>query len=334
MKSIIAIESMLQEFELRISTAKSQLKRHESGDEKLSLLAQSSVENSLEKHTLLVDKYKQIIDILYKTEKSDSYEHQRLRSAVQRKKYYKYAREQNGKIKYKENDEKIEAAMIIDELPEETIFEERELFEMSFKNIEKYLDLPTSAQADLKNIQNEFRGLVQGFTEENIRSLELLNYLIPILIFYFYVFILSIEDYKKNHLFEDTTDMKFFPNYQDWWIIGLWSDSSAYFSLYKWKKTIKDSCYTNEQKHAWEVIFNNWVFVKSLLSQKSKVAFEYHYIFDSLLFKYTKLDSEFESINHDIQKQEIQEFIKNEDLFAFAKNHNVITPYIRYKMSD
>jgi hypothetical protein len=333
MKSMLALEKLIKEVELRIAVSKGQLARHNTGEEKLSLLSESSAENSLDKHIPLLDKYKKLLKDFIKIEKLDSFEHRRLRAGIERKKYYKYHRKVKKKIKYKENDEKIEATMIIDELPEEFALEERELFELTSKNIEQYLIFHPTSESDFKEIQDEFNTLIKDYTDESIKSLELLNYMIPIIIFHFYLFMLNIIDCKNNESEEEITELNFFPKFQDWWITEMWSNDNAYFALFQWKNTITDLCMDTNQKKVWEIIFNNWIFAKSLLCEKSTVAYEYQYIFDTLLYDYVQLESETdESIILGSQK-ELEEFIKSEDLLSVMKDHHVITPYVEYKFN-
>ena len=334
MKAMIALEKLIKDIELRISISKGQLARHNSGEEKLSLLSQSSAENSLDKHIPLLEQYKKIFNDFKKIEKEDSFEHRRLRAAVERKKYYKYHKKVNKKVKYKENDEKIEATMIIDELPEEFIIEDRELFEMTTKNVELYLIFHPNAEEDLIKIRDEFNNLIKDYTDENIKSLELLNYMIPIVIFHFHLFILNIIDYKNNELDEKIEEIDFFPKYQDWWIINMWSCDNAYFALFQWKNIVSDLCMDQNLKDVWEIIFNNWIFVKSLLCEKSTVAYEYQYIFDSLLCDYVKLESEIDAKVILNSQDALKEFILSENLFLVKKDHHVITPYVSFKLND
>jgi len=334
MKAMIALEKLIKDIELRISISKGQLARHNSGEEKLSLLSQSSAENSLDKHIPLLEQYKKIFNDFKKIEKEDSFEHRRLRAAVERKKYYKYHKKVNKKVKYKENDEKIEATMIIDELPEEFIIEDRELFEMTTKNVELYLIFHPNAEEDLIKIRDEFNNLIKDYTDENIKSLELLNYMIPIVIFHFHLFILNIIDYKNNELDEKIEEIDFFPKYQDWWIINMWSCDNAYFALFQWKNIVSDLCMDQNLKDVWEIIFNNWIFVKSLLCEKSTVAYEYQYIFDSLLCDYVKLESETDAKVILNSQDALKEFILSENLFLVKEDHHVITPYVSFKLND
>jgi len=334
MKAMIALEKMIKETEQRIAIAKGQLARHNSGEERLSLLAESSAENSLENHTHLLEKYQYILEDFLKIEKLDSFEHRRLRAAIERKKYYKYHETKKKKIKYKENDEKVEATMIVDELPEEFIIEDRELFELAFKNVEEFLILDSESESELQKIQEEFNNQIKNFTDENIKSLELLNYIIPIVIFHFHLFIVNIISYKESESIEEITQIDFFPKYQDWWITEMWSCDNAYFALFRWKNSVTDLCMNEKLKDAWEIIFNNWILVKSLLSEKSTVAYEYQYIFDSLLYDYAKLESEINETTIFNSQKELEVFINGEDLLCVVPEHDVLTPYVHYKLKN
>ena len=334
MKSIIALEKLIKDVELRIAVSKGQLSRHNSGEEKLSLLGESAAEHSLEKNIPLLARYKNLLRNFQKVSEFDSFERRRLRAAIERKKYYKHHRNSTKTIKYKTNDEKIEATMIIDELPEEFMIEERELFEMSSKSIEEYLIFHPESELDLKTIQEKFNTLIKNFTDENIKSLELLNYMIPIVIFHFHLFILNILDLVNDGAEEPINEIDFFPKYQDWWITQMWSNDNAYFALYKWKNTITELCMDTNQEKAWEIIFNNWIFAKSLLSEKSTAAYEYHYIFDSLLCDYVQLDAETDESTILASQKELERFIKNEDLLSVLPEHNVITPFMKYKLNN
>mgnify|MGYP000013956563 CR=1 FL=1 len=334
MKSIIALEKMIKDLEVRIAISKGQLARHNSGEEKLSLLAEASADNSLETHTPLLDEYRSLMKELEKFEKSDSYEHRRLRSAVERKKYYKYNVKKAKKQKLRENDERIEAAMIIDELPEEIILDNQELFEMSTRNMHQYLIFTDDSKTQLNDIQEEFNTLIKGFTDENIKSLELLNYMIPILIFHFVVFVQNIIEFKNNESEDKIIELDFFPRYHDWWINELWESHISYFSLMKWKNDVAKACLERKQEKAWTILFNNWIFIKTLINEKSELAFEYQYIFDSLLKKYVKLESELDKKIVKNSKKEMQTYIESEDLLSLLPQHHVLTAYVKYKKSN
>jgi len=333
MKAMIALETIIHDLELRIKTAREQLARHESGEKKLTLLSKSSAENNLELHKPLVEHYKALLKEFEKFEKLDCFEHRRLKAAIERKKYYKFNKQEKNKkkVRYKENDENIEAAMIIDELPDETILDEEELYRISFATLQDYIPYHSDAKEELISIQNEFNNLIKNFTDENIRSLELLNYMIPILIFHLNLFKMNLQEEQTYQEQAENIDVSFFPKYHDWWIDELWTSHIAYFSIFKWKKDISLLCRTQKQKQAWRILFNNWIFVKTLLSEKSNLAFEYQYIFDTLINKYVNLTSE---LNKDViekEKEAIKYFIKEENILSLSSEHNVLTPYIHYK---
>jgi len=332
---MVALEKMIAELELRIKVARGQLSRHNSGEEKLTRLAESSAENSLEKHIPILERYKNILKEFEKIEKLDSYEHRRLRAAIERKKYYKYNKKEHNKqkVKYKDNDERIEAAMIIDELPEEILLDSEELFHIASESLKEHIPFPNDANKNLLKIQAEFNQLIKNFTDEHIKSLELLNYMIPIVIFHFEIFKQSIIEEQLNDNKEKTLDLDFFPKYHDWWISELWSSHIAYFSLFRWKKKILKLCKTENQQNAWKILFHNWIFVKTLLSEKSNPAFEYQYIFDTLMNNSVELRSELDATIVKNSREKMKKFITNENLFTLHDDHHVLTPYVKYKKS-
>ncbi|MDC0933597.1 hypothetical protein OAR97_07065 [Arcobacteraceae bacterium] len=337
MVTIIALEKIIKDFELRVAVSKGQLSRHNSGEEKLSLLAESSAENSLEEHAPLLDKYRKMLKEFVKIEKLDSYSHRRLRAAIERKKYYKYNIKKNTnntkKQKFRENDERIEAAMIIDELPEEIVLDNEELFEISTKNLERYLNFSGDVKNELFTIQEEFNNLIKSFTDENIKSLELLNYTIPILIFHFHILKLNIIEQNEEQNIK-VQSLGFFPKYNDWWIQELWESHIAYFSLMKWKSDVSDNCITDDLKKGWAIIYNNWIFIKTLINEKSDLAFEYQYILDTLLFKYANLESELDKKIVEKAKNEMKEELNSKKYSVTPLKCEIVTPYVNYKISN
>jgi hypothetical protein len=337
MVTMIALEKIIKDFELRVAVSKGQLSRHSSGEEKLTRLAESSAENCLDEHVPLLDKYRKILKEFEKIEKLDSYEHRRLRAAIERKKYYKYNKNKNNpgskKQKFRENDERIEAAMIIDELPEELVLENDELFEISTKNLERYLNFSGDVKNELLTIQEEFNNLIKSFTDENIKSLELLNYTIPILIFHFHILKINIIEQNEEHNIQ-LKSLSFFPKYNDWWIQELWESHVAYFSLMKWKNDVSNNCLSDDLKKGWAIIYNNWIFIKTLINEKSELAFEYQYILDTLLFKYANLESELDKDVVKKTKNEMIEELKSGKYTASPLKCDVLTPYVNYKISN
>lgn len=340
MKTMVALEAVIKDIEVRIAIAKGQLARHESGEEILTRLVKLSAENSLEEHEPLLEKYKKLFKELEKFEKNDCYEHRRLRSAILRKKYYKFNKIHNRKppkkITTRENDERIEATMIVDELPEEELLNKQELYQFALQNMENYLGFDKKSETDLSKIQEEFARLIKGFTEENIKSLELLNYMIPIVIFHMHIFVKNFIEFKNSHVGEhiNEKEFSFFPKYHDWWIEEIWESDIAYFSLFQWKEQVKELCEEKRLKDAWELIYSDWIFVKTLINEKSQLAFEYQYIFDSLVYQYVKLESELDINVIQKTKGEMALFIESEDFSKLLSKHRSITKYIKYKLEQ
>ena len=139
---------------------------------------------------------------------------------------------------------------------------------------------------------------------------------------------------ENNELEDKILELDFFPKYHDWWINELWESHISYFSLMKWKNDVAKECLERKQEKAWTILFNNWIFIKTLISEKSELAFEYQYIFDSLLKKYVKLESELDVKIVKNNKKEIQSYIESEDLLSLLPQHHVLTPYVKYKKSN
>lgn len=123
-----------------------------------------------------------------------------------------------------------------------------------------------------------------------------------------------------------------FPKYHDWWIRELWVSHQAYFALYKWKEIITNLCITTEQKKAWSIIFDRWVFIKKLLNDKGQLAYNYHFAFDSLLSTYAGLEEELEIKNIESMEMIINQITKKEDFSKHVGFHNVRTSYSKFKM--
>lgn len=122
-----------------------------------------------------------------------------------------------------------------------------------------------------------------------------------------------------------------FPKYQDWWIKELWLSHQAYFALYKWKEIINNLCITTEQKKAWSIIFDRWIFIKKLLNDKGKLCYNYHFAFDSLLSTYAGFEEELEIKNIESMELIINQITKKEDFSKTVDFHNINTAYLQFK---
>ena len=131
----------------------------------------------------------------------------------------------------------------------------------------------------------------------------------------------------------EVTELKFsgFPKFEDWWIRELWMSHQAYFALFKWKAIINNLCITTEQKKAWSIIFDRWVFIKKLLNDKGELAYNYNFAFDSLLVTYSEIEEEIDHKNILSMELIIKEITKKEDFTTTTSYHNVDTPYLKYK---
>ncbi len=332
MKAIISLEKLIKSLEIKIKVGKTQLAKHEAKEEILTLMAQASTEAAMEKNTELLKKYNILLVELKKLDNSNDNEKERLRVAIDRKKIYKYNKHKKIKsinLKNKENDEKIEAMLTIDELPQFIKFDDRMLFEIAFKGMEEYLILDEDASKDLTSIKKDFDELLKNLNGDNLNDLGMLNYLIPVIVFYFHILLLNIQNYIED---EELEPFSGFPNFKDWWIEEMWISHQAYFGLYNWKNNISNLCHTKEQKDAWEVIFANWIYVKELLNEKGEVAFEFNEAFDKLLHKYISIEDELNIDTIIKDKFTTENLTRCENFLLLKDNHNIITPYLKFKL--
>lgn len=90
-------------------------------------------------------------------------------------------------------------------------------------------------------------------------------------------------------------------------------------------------CVTTEQKKAWSIIFDRWVFIKKLLSDKGKLAYHYHFAFDSLLYTYAELEEEIELKNIESMETIINKITAKEDFTKNVSFHKINTSYLQFK---
>jgi hypothetical protein len=328
MKAIIALEELIRTGENRVALAKKQLAAHESGETKLTRMVKASTEESLEENTLLLEKHRNMLAELLKQDIKELEEKERIREATERKNYYHYQKVRLKRDITKTNDEKIEAMMIVDELPEGINIDDREVFEIAIKSIELHLTLHENIENDLQDIRKDFEEMTKHISGDGIKDLGLFKYRIPIVVLQLHTLLQNI---KQNIAEEELPPFRGFPRFEDWWIDELWTSHQAYLGLYKWRKVIKKLCISSDQKRAWKVIFANWVFIKKYLNGKGPQAYEYNFAFDTLVRKYAELEDELEEENLISMKKLIEQLTPKEDFLAVSKKHNVVTPYIEYK---
>ncbi|QKJ22797.1 hypothetical protein [Poseidonibacter lekithochrous] len=335
MNSLIALEELIKAEEARVKFERKQLADHESGENKLSRVALASAETKLDEAQELLTKHKLMLEELLKQDQEELAEKERLEEAIRRKKYFE---EQNMRIlnsKERSDDQKLEAMMIIDELPENINFEDKELFEVAVKSLELNLKDHKELADKLGIIKAEFKDLLKNTKDGKISELEMLNYKIPVLILHFSVFLSVLKENFTVKCEDGKTPPKCnfhgFPKYEDWWIAELWSSHQAYFALFRWKSIINTFCRTGEQKRSWAKIFDNWIFIKKVINDKGAMAFDYHFAMDSLLIEYAELEEELNNKNLESMETIVKRITSKEDFSKVMKNHNIITPYLQYK---
>lgn len=352
MISIIALEELIKENNEKVSFLQKQLSEHEAGQIKLSKLSFVTTEAKLEEAKELLRKYKLMLEEIMQQEDFDKEEYEeqvKIKAAIERKKYFENQGSRIQETNHKPDEQKLEAMFILDELPVEIEFEDEELFEIALKSSELNLSIHQELYEKLSKISGEFKKLLKNARDENINELQMLNYRIPILVLHFSTLLEIIlkayedkEDEEKEKDIKSNKDKtkekkeknKFpgLPKYEDWWIKELWNSHQAYFALYKWKQIISKFCRNVEQKKSWERIFDNWIFIKKLLSDKGELAFEYNFAFDILLFKYAQLEEELDIENLKSMDSIIKEITKKEDFTKVSDKHDIETPYSKFKI--
>jgi len=328
MKSIIALEELIKEEEKRITILKRQIADDESGIEKLTFMAKASTETSLEENNELLNKHRLMLEELMQQDIQELEKQEKIKEAIIRKNYYHFQKIRLKRDKVHSSDEKLEAMMIVDELPSEVQFEDQGIFEIAEKTIELHLRLHEGIEEQFRAIKNDFAEQLKDIKDENINELAMLNIKIPIVVLHFSVLLSNIRESIKE---DKLSEFRGFPRFQDWWIKELWTSHLAYFGLYKWKLIISGLCITSDQKRAWEVIFSDWIFVKKILDGKGELAFNYNFVFDSLIRTYAELEEELDKKNLSSMKSIVKTLTLKEDFSRVAKNHNMVTSYLKYK---
>ncbi len=328
MKEIIALQSLIEEEEKRVSFAKHQLTDHESGTAKLTAMIKASTETRLEEASILLAKHKEMLNELLQQDIQELEEAERIKEAILRRNYYHYQKVRLKRDKVKSNDIKLEAMMIVDELPTDIQFEDKEIFDIAEKTVELHLRLHEGIDQELTSIQNELKTLLSSAIGRSIIDLGMINFQIPIVVLHFSVLLSNI---KENIEEDNLEEFKGFPKFEDWWIKELWSSHQAYFALFKWKSIISNLCITSDQKRAWEIIFSNWIFIKKMLNGKGLLAYELNFAFDSLINSHAQLEEELDKVNLLSMESIIKNITKNEDFVTVTRNHNIITPYLIFK---
>ncbi len=328
MNAIIAIQDLIDQNKKRVGILQHQLDDHEAKRVKMSSMAKASTENGLIRSREALEKNEIILKELMQHDMQELEKENRIKEAVKRKNYFKYQKVRLKRDIVKENDQKLEAMMIVDELPLELDLDDSDIFNIAEATIQLDLRIHDELDEQLKDIKKDFQELLKNVIDEDIGKLGMLEIHIPILVLHLAVLISNIEDNIKE---DNLPAFRGLPKYEDWWINELWSNHQAYFGLYKWKEIIQSLCITTDQKKAWDTIFANWVFIKKLLNKKGKLAYEFNFAFDTLLGHHTNLEEEFDTQNLINMETIVKNITSQEDFSIYKYNHKIETEYLKYK---
>jgi len=340
MKAIIALEELIKEDENHIKLAKKQLADHESGINRLSSMILASTETSIEESTARLEIHTKMLSDLLSKNVQELEKEEKLKEAIVRKNYFHYQKVRIKRDVKRSNDEKLEAMMIIDELPRDFGFKDANLFSVAEKSLKLNLSLHEEIEDKFVEIIKEFEELTKNISDEQIEELGLLSYQIPVLITQFYMLLTNIidnlkeEDDKEEENKEQKKEYDIsLPKFEDWWIKELWVNHQAYFALYKWKKIISSFCKSSDQKRAWEVIFSNWVNVKKQITNKGVLGFEYNFAFDTLIRNHCGLEEELATTSLESMESIISKLLQKENFcdYISPNSHKLVTKYTLFK---
>ena len=332
--SIFALEKLITENQEKISNCRKQLQDVQNGKITLSSMKQASVENTLEESTIAYNTYKHMYDEIPKEEKDKYKELVRVQEALSKQTYYKMQKIRLKRNKNLTRDQKLEAMMIIDELPEEMNFDDKELLEISQIVIKNNIRKVNDLESELLVIKNEFNLKINSLPDnKDLKHFSFLDSYIPIIILHFSVLVQNIDELISEYNEDNIKQLKFsgFPKYEDWWIEELFINHQAYFALYKWKDIIKNQCLNEQQEIIWDKIFNNWLMIKKILNSKDENAYDYNYIFDEMIDKYANLEEELDLTNLVSMEEIIKNITIKEDFTKNKYPHNIQTTYYTWK---
>ena len=340
--SIFALEKLIKENEEKISNCTKQMKDLDAGTITLSPMKQASVENTLEEARQSFDTYKKLYDEIPQEEKDKQKELVRVQEALAKQSYYKLQKIRLKRNKNLKRDQKLEAMMIIDELPEEIDFDDRELLEISQIVIKNNIREVSELEKELDTIKSEFDSRIESLEEgKDLKHFAFLDTYIPIVILHFSVLVQNIkelvEQYNENAKAADENakllTFRGLPRYEDWWVEELFKNHQAYFGLFKWKDIIHNQCVSEQQQIIWDKIFNNWLMVKKILNGKDENGYEYNFIFDDLMRKYAELEEELDTENLISMEKIVLNITKKENFEEMKTEHNITTTYLQWKIA-
>ena len=344
--SIYALEKLIAEHESNIANASKQSKDIDAGKIELSAMKMASVENTLEHSQNELSRYKEIYDAIPEETKEKQRNLQRVQEALSKQSYYKLQKIRLKRSLNIQRNQKLEAMMVIDELPEGVHFEDDQLIEVANViikyNVREVVELETLLIEIKDDFEKQREALKDG---EDLKTLAFLDTYIPIIILYFHIFVedikKTIDEYNdaqaqiksksKNGEEFETKVFKGLPKYEDWWFQELFKNHQAYFALFRYKEMIESLCMSEHQQVIWDKIFHSWLGIKKILNNKEENGFEYTHIFDTLLVKYADLQEELEMNNLESMDKIIYEMTQKQDLTKSLGKHNYSTTYVQYK---
>ena len=328
MNAIIAVQDLIKQNQNRIKILKQQLRAHEEGTSKLSAMAVASTEMGLEKSVEALEKNELILKELQKRDLMEIEKEELLKEAIIRKNYYKYQKVRLKRDLVMPNDQKLEAMMIVDELPHDVDIEDNEIFAIAEATINLNLRVHSELYDELVEIKKDWNEILKDVDDDSIDKLGMINIHIPILVLHLSVLVSNIqENIEENNL----PEFKGLPAFEDWWISELWTNHQAYFGLYKWKSIVNSLCITADQKKSWNTIFSNWIFIKKLLHDKASRGFAYNFAFDQLIETHTTLTEELNTENLISMEQIVKTITEKEDFSLYKAKHIIETSYLKFK---
>lgn len=333
MKAIIALEELIKEDEAHIRLAKKQLADHESGVNRLSKMVKASTEEAFQEATIRLEKHQNKLKELLSKDLAELERQERIKEAIIRKNYFSFQKKRIQREKTKPNDVKLEAMMIIDELPsdEDIGIEDDILYTIAEKSIKMELSLHEKIDDKFNTIKSDFESLLKDIDKEEIAELGVLTQQIAVVILHLSVLIANIEE----NIEADEKEPPFggLPKFEDWWISELWVNHQAYFGLYKWHQIVAGLCRSAEQKRAWDIIFSNWISIKKYINNKGKQAYKYNFAFDTVMRNHTGLEEELATSSLESMESIIKRLTGVEDFAKYYNetDHKIITEYTQFK---
>jgi hypothetical protein len=328
MKSIIALEDMIKENESVIKSIKKQLANHASGESKLSYMGLASAETNLENALAKVAKQKERLKELMSLDHAELLEKEKIKDAIERQNYLDFQTIRIKRDVTASNDLKLEAMSILDEVGQECMIEDSELFEIAETSLSLNLTQHVDLDKKYREIKNAFETFLKKIDDENIKDLGILNFRAILTILQMNVLYTNIQEVITE---KELRPFPGFPKFEDWWIKELWRNHNAYYALFKWKDIIENLCNTSEQKRTWKRIFTNWLSLKRILSQKGVLGYHYNYMFDTIMREHTSLEEELATKSLKSMDALTKKLIAKVDFSIESPKHNIITDYVIFK---